>query len=38
MTVAGRANPVELVADFRDGFQVMRLGGAIGLVGCIGLA
>src|SRR6202021_1326130 len=36
MTVAGGANPVELVADLRDAFQVMRLRGAIGLVGGVG--
>jgi hypothetical protein len=30
--VTGRTNPVELVADLRDGFQIMRFRGAIGLV------
>src|SRR6266481_10150726 len=33
--VAGRANPVEAVADLRGGFQVMGFGGAVGLVGCL---
>src|SRR5713226_1871511 len=35
VTVAGGANPVELVADLRDGFQVMRFRGAVGLVRCV---
>ncbi len=30
--VTGRTNPVELVADLRDRFQIMRFRGAIGLV------
>src|ERR1700730_3779408 len=33
MTVAGRAYPVDLVADLGDGFQVMRFRRAVGLVG-----
>src|SRR6266852_9210007 len=32
VTVAGRANPVELVADLRDRFQVMGFRGAASLV------
>src|ERR1700733_7768234 len=36
MTMAGRANAVEMIADIGDGFQVMRLGGLIGPVGRVG--